>query len=69
MATPMEYDTLREIFSSAGAALHRLKVTYGVAVQFHHVVEKEVKGECDSLRHLRVKGKRDETKLSQQCEE
>jgi len=33
MATPMEYDTLREIFSSAGAALHRLKVTYGVAIE------------------------------------
>ena len=33
MATPMEYDTQREIFSSAGAALHRLKVTYGVAVE------------------------------------
>ena len=33
MATPMEYDTLREIFSSSGAALHRLKVTYGVAIE------------------------------------
>jgi len=33
VATPMEYDTLREIFSSAGAALHRLKVTYGVAIE------------------------------------
>ena len=33
MATPMEYDTLREIFSSAGAALHRLKVTYGVVIE------------------------------------
>ena len=33
MATPMEYDTLREIFNSAGAALHRLKVTYGVKIE------------------------------------
>jgi len=36
VATPMEYDTLREIFSSAGAALHRLKVTYGVGVRRKH---------------------------------
>ena len=32
MATPMEYDTLREIYSSAMAALTRLEIQEGIDV-------------------------------------
>jgi hypothetical protein len=32
MATPMEYDTLREIYSSAMATLSRLRIKYGIDV-------------------------------------
>jgi len=41
MATPMEYDTLREIYSSAMAALTRLKIKYGVDTEQFNEAENE----------------------------